>query len=82
MSFAQKLGKNWMKGCITVMRPSRRAPLGAPQDEGKALMALREIPHPEEAAKAAVSKDARRPIQPTMDFLPASRLIPSCKDIR
>jgi hypothetical protein len=45
-------------------------PLGAPQDEGKALMALREIPHPEEAAKAAVSKDARRPIQPTMDFLP------------
>ena len=45
-------------------------PLGAPQDEGKALMALREIPHPEEAAKSAVSKDARRPIQPTMDFLP------------
>jgi hypothetical protein len=46
-------------------------PLGAPQDEGKALMALREIPHPEEAAKAAVSKDARRSIQLTMDFLPS-----------
>jgi hypothetical protein len=46
-------------------------PLGAPQDDGKALMALREIPHPEEAAKAAVSKDARRSIQLTMDFLPS-----------
>jgi hypothetical protein len=36
----QELGR---RGCITVLRPSRRALLGAPQDEGNALMALRKF---------------------------------------
>src|SRR5438067_13225568 len=44
----QELGR---RGCITVLRPSRRALLGAPQDDGKALMALRKPHHPEEAAE-------------------------------
>jgi hypothetical protein len=38
----------------------RDAPFGAPQDEGMPLMAGKRVPHPEEAAQAAVSKDALR----------------------
>jgi hypothetical protein len=50
--------------------------LGAPQDEGEAFGGIEEVPHPEEAAKAVVSKDApRRSSQPWISC-PASKRIP------
>src|SRR6266436_7317159 len=44
-------------------------PWGAPQDEGRPLMSLRKIPHPEEVAK--------RPSRRTHGAYPAQRSIPS-----
>jgi len=82
MSFAQKLGKNWMKGCITVMRPSRCALWALLRMRvrlwwhwGKFLILRRPLKRPSRRAHGARSS------QPWISC-PASRLIPSCKDIR
>ena len=74
------------KGCTAGLRPSRRALLGAPQDEGKALMALRKfliLRRPPPGPRVARPEDRLRgrlegrtaPIQPTMDFLPGLHAI-------
>jgi hypothetical protein len=52
-------GKNWDGVLEYDPGPFETRPPGAPQDEDKHLMGMRKIPHPEEAAPAAVSKDAR-----------------------
>jgi hypothetical protein len=57
---AERPGKNWDEGLHNWLASFETRPSGAPQDEDKALMALKKIPHPEEAARAAVSKDAQR----------------------
>jgi hypothetical protein len=58
MGRAARLGKNWYEGGVTVLRPSRRARWALLRMR-KAFDGIKKIPHPEETAKAVVSKDAR-----------------------
>jgi hypothetical protein len=83
----ERLGKNWDEGLHNglasfEMRPQFKpgaGSLGAPQDEDKALMALRKfliLRRP----RSGCLEGRMAPIQPTMDFLPSlessSRIFP------
>ena len=66
------------KGCITFLRPSRR-PLRGLLRMRYSFDRTKKMPHPEEAAEAAVSKAARRRSNRSGISCPASALNPSTR---
>src|SRR6266478_5226414 len=71
--FAERLGKNSDEWLHHGLASFETRPLGAPQDEATSFDGIKRIPHPEEAAKAAVSKDARRRSSQSRISCPASQ---------
>jgi len=67
---AARLGKNWDEGLHNGLASFETRPLGAPQDEDKALMALRKFLILRRPLSGCL-EGRTAPIQPTMDFLPS-----------